>query len=151
MNNKQRILFLCTGNSARSQMAEAFLRRYGGDRFDPHSAGLEPKAINPFTIRVMEEIGYTMAEHSSKGVDVYLGKTLFHYLITVCDRAEQNCPTTWPGINKRRHWAFEDPAAFEGSEEAKLTKFRVVRDQIEQKVREWVTEQGEQVDMQSIR
>jgi len=142
MNQKKRVLFLCTGNSARSQMAEAFLRRYAGDRFEAHSAGLEPKGMNPLTLRVMEEIGYPMTEHSSKGVAVYLGKTLFHYLITVCDHAEQNCPTAWPGINKRLHWSFEDPAAFDGSEEEMLAKFREVRDQIDQKVRAWIAEQG---------
>jgi arsenate reductase len=140
MNTKQRVLFLCTGNSARSQMAEAFLRHYAGDRFEVHSAGLEPKEINPFTVRVMEENGYSMAAHFAKGVDVYLGKMLFKYLITVCDRAEKNCPTVWPGINYRLHWSFEDPDAFEGSEEEKLARFREIRDQIEAKVRAWSEE-----------
>ena len=142
MNSKKRVLFLCTGNSARSQMAEAFLRHYAGDQYEAHSAGLEPKDMNPFTIQVMEEIGFSMKEHSSKGVAVYLGKTLFQYLITVCDHAEKNCPTAWPGVNQRLHWSFEDPAAFEGSEGEKLKKFREVRDQIEQKVRNWVSGQG---------
>jgi arsenate reductase (thioredoxin) len=140
MNPKQRVLFLCTGNSARSQMAEAFLRQYAGDRFEVHSAGLELKEINPLTLRVMEERGYSMADHSAKGVDVYLGKMLFKYLITVCDKAEKNCPTVWPGVNQRLHWSFEDPAALEGSEEQKLAKFREIRDQIEQKVRAWIEE-----------
>lgn len=142
MNSKKRVLFLCTGNSARSQMAEAFLRHYAGDQYEAHSAGLEPKDMNPFTIQVMEEIGFSMIEHSSKGVAVYLGKTLFQYLITVCDHAEKNCPTAWPGVNQRLHWSFEDPAAFEGSEDEKLKKFREVRDQIEQKVRNWISGQG---------
>jgi arsenate reductase (thioredoxin) len=137
MNNKQRVLFLCTGNSARSQIAEAFLRHYAGDQFEAHSAGLEPKGINPLTMIVMEEIGISMADHTSKGVDTYLGKVLFQYLITVCEKAEQNCPTMWPGVNQRLRWSFEDPAAFEGSEEEKLARFREVRDQIEQKVRDW--------------
>jgi arsenate reductase len=141
MLNKQRVLFLCTGNSARSQRAEAFVRYYAGDRFEVHSAGLEPKGINPLTIQVMNEIGFPMTEHISKGVNVYLGKVLFHYLITVCDKAEKNCPSLWPGVNQRLHWSFEDPAAFEGSEEEQLAKFREVRDQIEQKVRDWVAEQ----------
>ena len=140
MNPKTRVLFLCTGNSARSQMAEAFLRGYAGDRFEAHSAGLHPKGLNPLTVQVMQELGYSMAEHSSKGVEAYLGKTLFRYLITVCDHAEKNCPTTWPGVNQRLHWSFEDPAAFEGSEEERLAKFREVRDQIEKKVREWVSQ-----------
>lgn len=142
MNSKKRVLFLCTGNSARSQMAEAFLRHYAGDQYEAHSAGLDPKDMNPFTIQVMEEIGFSMKEHSSKGVAVYLGKILFQYLITVCDHAEKNCPTAWPGVNQRLHWSFEDPAAFEGSEDEKLKKFREVRDQIEQKVRNWVSENG---------
>lgn len=141
MNQKQRILFLCTGNSARSQMAEAFLRHYAGDRFEAYSAGLEPKGIHPLTLQVMEEIGYPMTGQASKGVNIYLGKTLFQYLITVCDQAEQNCPTMWPGVNQRLHWSFEDPAAYDGSEEDKLMKFRAVRDQIEQKIKEWVAAQ----------
>jgi len=142
MTPKKRVLFLCTGNSARSQIAEAFLRCYAGDRFEAHSAGLEPKGVNPLTIRVMQEIGYSMEGHSSKGVNIYLGKILFQYLITVCDHAEQNCPTAWPGVNQRLHWSFEDPAAYEGSEEEKLAKFREARKQIEQKVREWVAQQA---------
>lgn len=142
MTPKKRVLFLCTGNSARSQIAEAFLRCYAGDRFEAHSAGLEPKGVNPLTIRVMQEIGCSMEGHSSKGVNIYLGKILFQYLITVCDHAEQNCPTAWPGVNQRLHWSFEDPAAYEGSEEEKLAKFREARKQIEQKVREWVAQQA---------
>ncbi len=141
MKTKPRVLFLCTGNSARSQMAEAFLRYYAGDQFEVHSAGLDPKGINPMTVVVMEEIGISMSDHTSKGVTVYLGKMLFQYLITVCDKAEQNCPTMWPGVNQRLHWSFEDPATFEGSEEAKLAKFREVRNQIEQKVKDWAAVQ----------
>jgi arsenate reductase (thioredoxin) len=133
----QRVLFLCTGNSARSQMAEAFLRKYGGDAFEAHSAGLEPKGLNPFTIQVMQEVGLDVSGQKSKGVGEYLGKFLFQYLITVCDDADKNCPTTWPGISKRQHWSFEDPAACEGTDEAKLAKFREVRDQIEARIKEW--------------
>jgi len=138
----QRVLFLCTGNSARSQMAEAFLRRYGGDRFEVHSAGLEPKGMNPLTLQVMNEIGFDVSGQRSKGINEFLGKVLFQYLITVCDDAEKNCPTVWPGVNQRLHWSFEDPAAVEGSPEQKLAKFREIRDQIDQKVRDWVAEQG---------
>lgn len=141
MNPKQRVLFLCTGNSARSQMAEAFLRRYGSDRFEAYSAGLEPKGINPLTLHVMQEIGYDLAGQRSKGVKEFLGLVFIHQLITVCDNAEKNCPTAWPGIIKKMHWTFEDPAAFEGSDAEKLAKFREIRDQIEQKVREWVIAQ----------
>ena len=136
-----RVLFLCTGNSARSQMAEGFLRKYAGDRFEAHSAGLEPKGIHPLTIRVMQEAGVDMSGQTSKGFDTYLGKVLFQYLITLCDDAEKNCPTTWPGVSNRLHWSFEDPAAKTGSDEDKLAKFRQVRDQIDQKVKTWVAEQ----------
>jgi arsenate reductase len=141
MNQKQRVLFLCTGNSARSQMAEAFLRRYGGDQFEAYSAGLEPKGINPLTIQVMQEIGYDLLGQRSKGVKEFLGSVFIHQLITVCDNAEKNCPTVWPGIIKKMHWSFEDPAAFEGNAEEKLAKFREIRNQIEQKVQEWVNDQ----------
>jgi arsenate reductase len=140
--SKGRVLFLCTGNSARSQMAEAFLRKYGGEHFEAHSAGLEPKGINPYTVRVMEEVGIDVSGQKSKGVDTYLGKVLFQYLITVCDDAEKNCPTVWPGVNTRMHWSFEDPARFEGSDAAKLAKFREVRDLIEKRIKEWVAEQS---------
>lgn len=133
-----RVLFLCTGNSARSQMAEAFLRKYGGEQFEAFSAGLEPRPIHPLTVQVMQESGIDISRQHSKGVEIYLGKTLFHYLITVCDKAEQNCPTNWPGVNQRLHWSFEDPAVFEGSEEEKLEKFRAIRDQIERRIKEWV-------------
>lgn len=136
--SRQRVLFLCTGNSARSQMAEAFLRKYGNGQFDAHSAGLEPKGVNPLTVRVMNEAGIDISRQSSKGIDTYLGKTLFQTLITVCDDADKNCPTVWPGVNTRLHWSFEDPARFEGTEEEKLAKFREVRDLIERRIKEWV-------------
>ena len=140
--NKQKILFLCTGNSARSQMAEAFVRKYADDRFEAHSAGLEPKGLNPFTVKVMNEVGIDISGQTSKGVDTYLGKMLFQYLVTVCDDADKNCPTVWPGVNTRMHWSFQDPAAVEGSEEKKLAKFREVRDLIEAKIKSWLAEQS---------
>ncbi len=136
--DKHRVLFLCTGNSARSQMAEAFLRKYGADRFEAYSAGLEPKEINPLTIQVMQEAGIDISGQHSKGIGEYMGKVLFQYLITVCDEAEKNCPRTWPGVNQRMHWSFEDPAKFEGSQEQKLAKFREVRDLIEQRILAWL-------------
>ena len=139
--DKQKVLFLCTGNSARSQMAEAFVRTYAGDTFEAYSAGLEPKGVNPLTIRVMNEVGIDISDQSSKGVDTYLGKMLFQYLITVCDDADKNCPTVWPGVNKRMHWSFEDPAKFEGTEEQKLAKFREVRDLMDKRVKTWAAEQ----------
>jgi arsenate reductase len=136
---KARVLFLCTGNSARSQMAEALLRKYAGDHFEVYSAGLEPKGLNPYTVKVLEEIGVDTSQHCSKTLDTFMGKVHFGYLITVCSNAEENCPI-FPGMGKRMHWPFEDPAAFVGSEEETLQKFREVRDQIDARVREWLKE-----------
>jgi arsenate reductase len=133
------VLFLCTGNSARSQMAEALLRHYGGDRFEAFSAGLEPKGMNPYTIQVMDEIGIDVRSQTSKDLRIYLGKQHFGYIITVCDNAEKNCPI-FPGIAIRMHWGFEDPAAQEGSDEEKLAKFRQVRDQIAERIQVWLVE-----------
>ncbi len=141
MENKG-VLFLCTGNSARSQMAEAFLRKYAGRHLGAYSAGLKPGDINPYTERVMREIGIDLSGQRSKSVKEYLGKKSFTYLITVCAEAEANCPTTFPGIGQRLSWAFDDPAAFEGSEEEKLQKFREVRDRIEQCIKLWIEEKG---------
>ena len=138
--SKTKVLFLCTGNSARSQMAEAFLRKYGEEQFEAYSAGLEPKDINPYTNRVMEEIGVSLSGQYSKHVKEYMGKVHFGHLITVCGEAEQNCPTAFPSIGQRIHWSFEDPAAFVGTDEEKLTKFREVRDQIEQRIKSWLSE-----------
>ncbi|MBN2146046.1 MAG: phosphate signaling complex protein PhoU [Anaerolineales bacterium] len=132
-----KVLFLCTHNSARSQMAEAFLRQHAADRFEVHSAGLEPGGINPYTVRVMEELGLSMAGHRSKALTEYLGKAHFAYLITVCDRAEQQCPV-FPGMGTRLHWSFEDPSAVTGSEDAKLAIFRQVRDEIQARILAWL-------------
>ena len=137
---KTRVLFLCTGNSARSQMAEAFLRRQAGDQFEAFSAGLEPKPIHPATIQVMQEIGFDMEGHHAKPLSDYMGQVHFGYMITVCDDADEKCPSTFPGMGKRLHWSFEDPAAFVGSEEETLQKFRQIRDQIRQRIEEWLQE-----------
>ncbi len=141
--NKAKVLFLCTGNSARSQMAEAFLRKYGGDQFEAYSAGTEPKGIHPYTDRVMEEAGISLSGQHSKHVKEYMGKIHFGYLITLCDEAEESCPTTFPGIGQRLYWSFEDPSAFKGSEDEKLAKFREVRDQIEQRIKTWLAKAQE--------
>lgn len=130
-------MFLCTGNSARSQMAQAFLQKYGADRFEAFSAGLEPSVIHPLTVQVMEEIGVDMSGHYAKGLNEYLGRLHFSYLVTVCSRAEEHCPI-FPGMGVRLHWHFDDPAAFAGTPEEKLAKFRQVRDEIDAAVREWV-------------
>jgi arsenate reductase len=136
---KQKVLFLCTGNSARSQMAEAFLREYAADRFESFSAGIDPGKINPLTIQVMKEIGISLEGQYSKTLSIYMNKTKFDYLITVCDNAEKRCPF-FPGMGKRLHWPFEDPAEFKGTEEKKLEKFRSVRDAIGAKIEEWLSE-----------
>ena len=138
---KARVLFLCTGNSARSIMTEALLRRYADDHFEAFSAGLEPKGINPYTVRVMNEIGLDVSNQRSKSLMEYLGRVHMGFVITVCDRAEANCPI-FPFGTLRLHWSFEDPAALEGSEPEKLAKFREVRDQIDQRLRSWLLEQG---------
>jgi arsenate reductase (thioredoxin) len=137
--SKIRVLFLCTGNSARSQMAEAFLRKHGGDRFEAYSAGIEPKEIHPFTRRVLAEAGIDMAGQYAKDLSQFMFRVHFGYLITVCDRAEQSCPI-FPGMGVRLHWSFEDPAAAAGSDEERLAVFRRVRDQIENRVITWLEE-----------
>lgn len=139
--SKAKVLFLCAGNSARSQMAEAFLKKYGGDQFEADSAGTEPRGINPYTERVMEEVGVSLRNQHSKHVKEYMGKVHFGYLITMCNEAEKSCPTTFPGIGQRLHWLFEDPSAFVGSDAEKLDKFREVRDQIERHIKTWLTEE----------
>jgi arsenate reductase len=138
--DRQRVLFLCTGNSARSQMAEAFLRKYGGDRFEACSAGIEPRGLNSLTVKVMAEVGLDPTAYRSKGIEEFLGKLPIQTLITLCDDAEKRCPAVWPGATTRLHWWFEDPAALEGSPAQKLAKFRQVRDQIEHRIQAWLRE-----------
>ncbi len=122
-------------------MAEALLREYGSDQFEVYSAGLHPKGIHPLTEQVLREIGIDTSGQYSKPLTDYLGKERFDYLITVCSNAEQECPF-FPGAGKRLHWPFDDPAAAEGSDTAKLDKFRQVRDQIRQRINAWLAEQG---------
>src|SRR4030042_3324427 len=137
---KIKVLFICTGNSARSQMAEAFLRKFVGDQFEAYSAGIEPRDIHPYTARVMEEVGISLSGHSSKHIKEYMGRIHFAYVIILCEEAEKQCPTTFPGITQRLHWSFEDPFTFSGSDEEKAKKFREVRDQIEERVKSWLSE-----------
>jgi len=137
--DKQKALFLCTGNSARSQMAEAFLREYGRDRFESFSAGLEPKGIHPITVQVMNEKGISLVGQSSKPLREYMNKVQFDWLITVCADAKEKCPF-FPGMGSRLHWPFDDPAEYKGTEQDKLEKFRSVRDSIESKIKEWLAE-----------
>jgi len=138
---KPNVLFLCTGNTARSQMAEAFLKKYAGDRFAVYSAGYHPREINSFTRTVMAERGFDLSDHYSKGPKEFLGKITIRYLIIVCGKAEETCPRTFPGVLFRLFWPFDDPAVATGTEEEKLEKFRQVRDQIDQRIQAWLKEQ----------
>jgi arsenate reductase len=139
MNRPIRVLFLCTGNSARSQMAEALLRSLGGADFQAFSAGTEPKGLNPLTIEIMREVGIDVSAQQSKPLDRFLGQS-FDYTITVCDRARDNCPT-FPGDNERIHWGFDDPAAATGTHEQQLAVFRRVRNEINERLRLWIAVQ----------
>lgn len=131
---KKKILFLCVENSARSQMAQGILGHYGGNRFEVFSAGVKPAPVNPYAIRVMNEIDIDISEHKSKSVNEFKDKK-FDYVITVCDRAKENCPI-FPGGGKYLHWSFDDPAEAKGSEEEILGKFRKVREEIKDNIAE---------------
>lgn len=127
-SSKPKVLFLCTGNSARSQMAEGYLRHVAGDLFEPLSAGIEPKGLNPLAVEVMSEIGIDISHHKSKDVVGFLGQAV-PYVITVCDNAREHCPI-FPRTYKFLHWSFDDPAAARGPREEMLAVFRRVRDEI---------------------
>jgi len=139
--NKIKVLFICIHNSARSQMAEAFLREFAGDRFEAESAGLEPGTLNPLVVKAMAEVGIDISAKETRGVfDLLRQGKWYSWVITVCDESQaEKCPI-FPGPGMRRHWSFPDPSAFTGSEEEKLEQVRRVRDQIADKVREWVGE-----------
>jgi arsenate reductase (thioredoxin) len=130
--DRTRVLFLCTHNSARSQMAEGLLRQLAGDRVEVHSAGTEATRVRPLAIRAMDEVGVNISEQESKTLDRYLHEP-FDYVITVCDEANEACPF-FPGAQSRLHWSFEDPSKAEGSEEERLVVFRRVRDGIRDRV-----------------
>jgi arsenate reductase (thioredoxin) len=134
--SKKKVLILCTGNSARSQMAEGLLRHVAGDRFEVESAGVAPSLVRAEAIAAMAEIGIDISDHRSKSLKEFLGRE-FDYVITVCDNAADNCPV-FPGPAKRIHWSFEDPAAVEGDEEVRLGAFRRVRDEIAGRLDEFV-------------
>jgi arsenate reductase len=131
-----RVLFVCTGNSARSVMAEALLRRDGGDAFEVESAGSEPKGINPLTLRVLDEVGIDASWARSKSVTEFLGQR-FDYVITLCDQARQACPV-FPGVHETLHWDFEDPAEAEGTDEERLVVFRRVFSGLEDRISTFV-------------
>jgi arsenate reductase len=132
-----RVLFVCTGNSARSLMAEALLRRHGGDRFEVHSAGTEPRGVNPLTLRALAERGIDASWARSKSVDEFRGQT-FDYVITVCDQARQVCPG-FPGVHQSLHWGYEDPAEATGTEEERLAVFRRVLLAMSERVAQFAT------------
>jgi len=133
MPDKQRVLILCTGNSARSQMAEALLRHDAGNRFDAFSAGICPGRVRPEAIEVMRELGIDISNLCSKSVDEFKGQS-FDYVLTVCDNARESCPI-FPCRTVTIHKSFDDPAAFEGSEEERLGLFRRVRDELREYLR----------------
>jgi arsenate reductase len=125
---RPKVMFLCTGNSARSQMAEGYLRNIAGDRFEPISAGMEPKAINPLAVEAMREIGIDISNQTSKDVASLLGQHI-PYVVTVCDKAKERCPI-FPGTWEFLEWSFEDPAEAVGTHDERLSVFRRVRDEI---------------------
>lgn len=131
---RPKVLFLCTGNSARSQMAEGFLRHAYGGAYDAASAGVDPKGLNPLAVEAMGEIGIDISRHQSKSVTSLLGQPV-QYVVTVCDNAKERCPL-FPGAAKYLHWSFEDPAAATGSHEEQLGLFRRVRDEIRARIDE---------------
>ena len=132
---KKRVLILCTGNSARSQMAEGLLRQMGSDRFEVASAGVAPTHVRDEAIEVMKEIGIDISHHRSKSVDEFRGQD-FDYVITVCDNANESCPV-FPGSVERLHWSFEDPAEAKGEYENRVAEFRRIRDQIRDRLAEF--------------
>lgn len=134
-----RVLFLCVHNSARSQMAEAFLKKWGGRRFEAESAGLEPGVLNPFVVRAMAEIGIDISRNTTKSVfDLFLQEKIYQIVVTVCSKeAAERCPA-FPGLAERHHWPFDDPSSFRGSEEEIMSRVRIVRDRIEAAVKEFV-------------
>ena len=141
MSAKPIVLVLCTGNSARSQMAEAFLRQYQGDTYEVHSAGTEPKdRVHPLAVRAMAEVGIDLGAARPKSTSDFLGRVPVRHLLIVCDNANQSCPRAWPGAFTRSFVPFDDPAAFVGSEEDGLAEFRRVRDQIAATMKTWKPE-----------
>jgi len=135
--SKINFLFLCTANSARSQMAEALLRKHAGDRYEALSAGMEATSVHPLAVRVMNEIGIDISGQRSKNVKEYLGKIPLGHVIFVCAKAEKNCPYLYPPLIPES-WPFEDPAAATGTDEERMSKFREVRDQIEARIKTWL-------------
>jgi len=135
----KRVLFLSSGNSVRSQMAEGFLRVLAADAFEAFSAGSTPRELHPLAVAVMAERGVDISEQRPKGVQEYMGKAQFEFLITVCDRAEKGCPM-FPGVGTREYWPLDDPALADVTDDARLALFRETRDYLEQRVRRFLVE-----------
>ena len=136
----ERVLFLCTHNSARSQMAEGMLAAWGGDAFQAFSAGTTATAVQPLAVEVMTELGIDIAHHRSKSLETFVGQA-FDYVITVCDEAAEACPS-FPGAKQQLHWSFMDPSAATGSESERRAVFQRVRDEIAASVRSFIDERG---------
>lgn len=144
---KARVLFLCTHNSARSQMAEGFLRHLGGDRFEVASAGTEARGLNPLAMRAMAERGIDISSHTSKTLERFLDER-WDVVVTVCDSARETCPM-FPRAATRLHWSFDDPSGAPGSEAERLAVFRRVRDEIERQIAAWLNERPMPVEATS--
>lgn len=143
--NQTKVLFICVHNSARSQMAEAFLNKYGGDKFIAESAGLEPGNLNPIVVDAMKEIGIDISANETKGVfEFFKQGRRYNYVVTVCDESNaERCPI-FPGVLKTLHWSFRDPSALTGSHEEKLAGTRAIRDEIEKRVQQWIVEMSKE-------
>ncbi|NWF70095.1 MAG: arsenate reductase ArsC [Chloroflexi bacterium] len=139
MAEKANVLVLCVGNSARSQIAEGFLRKYAGDKFNIYSAGLEPKdKIHPLAVQVMHEVGIDISQQYPKAVKDFMGRMHYRYIIVVCRYEDDSCPRAlWQTSGERLDWAFEDPAGYAGTPEEQVAKFREIRDLIEKRIQSW--------------
>ena len=139
--SKKRVLFICVHNSARSQMAEAFLKQEAGESVEVESAGLEPTKLNPLAVAAMDEVGLDISKNRPQSVfELFKEGRLYTEVITVCDEGAEKCPV-FPGLSQRLHWPFDDPAVFEGTWEEKLEQTRSVRDEVRKKIHEWLVEQ----------
>ena len=138
---KQKVLFVCIHNSARSQMAEAYLNKLGGDYFIAESSGLEPGTLNPLVVEALKEDGIDISNNKTKSVfDFFKQGKMFSYVITVCDEASaERCPV-FPGVSKKIHWSFRDPARLEGSPDEKIAETKIIRDQIKRRIKDWIKE-----------
>ncbi len=130
--DRQRVIFVCTHNSARSQMAEGMLRTWGADHFEAFSAGTEATTVRPEAIAVMDEIGIDISDHTSKTLEPFMGES-FSWLITVCDQAKESCPTL-PGVQQQAHWSIDDPSGIEGDEASRIEAFREARDRLRDRI-----------------